>query len=247
MSQAPSMPMFWGDFFGKTAGMTFEAEWAYCKLLARTWQRNAVPYPDNDSQIARALGLSVTRWKRLRPEVETFFDLSGGNWRNFRLEKEFQRVKEISAKRQDAGSRGGAAKALNGHKTTLVNASVLPQAELEQKATTHTQTQTQEDSGSSLRSDPAAPTNGAAKPDPLKAMFDSGVQLYTAAGISEKQARKLLAKQRQEFGIAAVISAIKAADAEMATEPISFVAACLSRSKAASKRNREGFGSPGFA
>jgi len=50
------MPMWWGDFFNKTDHLSNAEQWAYAKLLAKTWLRNCTPFPDNNKDLARYSG-----------------------------------------------------------------------------------------------------------------------------------------------------------------------------------------------
>jgi len=103
-----------------------------------------------------------------------------------------------------------------------------------------------EDSVSSLRSETAADEP---PDDPVKQIFDRGLALYVAAGMAAGNARKLIGKQRQEFGNTAMLAAIGACETEMASDPVSFIAACLVRGSPirGSPSKVRSFGAPGFA
>lgn len=107
MSTFPSMPMWWADFFSKTDHLSNAEQWAYAKLLAKTWMRNARPFPDDDRDIARALNLSQRQWAKIKPRIAPFFDLSDGTWRQQRLESEHLFVAERAQKSRSNGMRGG--------------------------------------------------------------------------------------------------------------------------------------------
>ncbi|MEW6626568.1 MAG: hypothetical protein AB1431_07250 [Pseudomonadota bacterium] len=69
---------------------------------------------------------------------------------------------------------------------------------------------------------------GAAQPvDPVKIMFDSGVDLITSAGKSQGAARAWLGKARKDHGVEAVIAALGRAKREGAIDPIPFMEGCL--------------------
>jgi uncharacterized protein YdaU (DUF1376 family) len=107
MSQLPSMPMWWADFFSKTDHLSNDEQWAYAKLLAKTWLRNCQPFPDNARNLARLLDLTTEKWIKIRSRILPFFDLSGGTWRQLRLEKEWEFVQCRSAISQRNGRLGG--------------------------------------------------------------------------------------------------------------------------------------------
>jgi hypothetical protein len=74
-----------------------------------------------------------------------------------------------------------------------------------------------------------------AAPDPEKLMFDAGVQLLCGAGLSECNARSNLGRWKKNFGTAAVIAAIGAAQRTGAIEPVGYIDKCLRNA-----RNRSG-------
>lgn len=66
--------------------------------------------------------------------------------------------------------------------------------------------------------------NGTGKPvDPVKIMFDSGIELLTGAGKSVGNARSILGKWRKAHGTSAVIEALGKAQREGAIDPVSFI------------------------
>ena len=107
MSQLPSMPMWWGDFFNKTDHLSNAEQWAYAKLLAKTWLRNCTPFPDNNKDLARLLGLSSGQWIKIRPRIEGFFDLSERSWRNQKLETVWADVAKRMERSRENGKFGG--------------------------------------------------------------------------------------------------------------------------------------------
>ena len=107
MSQAPSMPLFSDAYLADTMHLSLEEHGAYLKLLMITWRNNGQPLPDDDTRISRMLGVTAAKWRaKLRPVLSPFFDLSGGVWRQKRLEKEWQITQEnIKRQRERAKSR----------------------------------------------------------------------------------------------------------------------------------------------
>lgn len=107
MSQFPSMPMWWSDFFNKTDHLSNEEQWAYAKLMAKTWIRNCKPFPDNAKDIARLLDMGEKRWLKIRPRIAPFFDLSDGTWRQLHLENVFLGVTQRAQTSRSNGALGG--------------------------------------------------------------------------------------------------------------------------------------------
>jgi uncharacterized protein YdaU (DUF1376 family) len=88
-----------------------------------------------------------------------------------------------------------------------------------------------EDSGSSLREKPVAPTRDAKPVDPKKAMYDRGVKLLMEAGMKESGARSFIAGHAKEYGDPAMLGALDAAELNNPVEPTSFIVRCLQNSR----------------
>lgn len=111
MSGVPFMPFFCGDYLKDTTGLSLEENGAYLKILMITWAQGGNPLPDDDGRMANHLSITRERWaKRLKPVLAQFFDLSGGTWRNERLEREWAKTQAKIAARKEAGARGGRAR-----------------------------------------------------------------------------------------------------------------------------------------
>lgn len=125
MSQAPAMPVFTDALIGDTTHLSAEEFGAYFLILCATWRNNAVPFPDDDHRLARICRMSEERWKkRIKPVLAGFFDLTGGAWRQKRLEKEWNLViKKLEANRLN-GTKGGRPKSLKEKETPKPNGSV---------------------------------------------------------------------------------------------------------------------------
>ena len=137
MSQLPAMPMWWSDFFTKTDHLTNEEQWAYAKLLAKTWLRNCKPFPDNDKDLARLLDMTEKRWLKIRPRIAPFFDLSEGTWRQERLENEFAFVAERAENSRRNGKQGGRPKSIKNN--NIENPAGSQQVTQTKPTHTHTQ------------------------------------------------------------------------------------------------------------
>jgi uncharacterized protein YdaU (DUF1376 family) len=108
MSSAPYMPFFCGDYLKDTTDLGLEEHGAYLMILINTWAKGGKPLPDDDARMAKRLGVTKDRWaKRLKPVLAPFFDLSGGTWRNERLEAEWDHAQKKIAARREAGEKGG--------------------------------------------------------------------------------------------------------------------------------------------
>lgn len=76
-------------------------------ILYATWRANGVPMADDDVVLARLCRMPLARWRKLRPTLAAFFDLSEGTWRQKRLEREWTRVAEAARVARENGARGG--------------------------------------------------------------------------------------------------------------------------------------------
>lgn len=139
MSQFPALPLWCADFFAKTDHLSNEEQWAYLKLMMKTWVRNCRPLDDNPQDIARLLGISQKRWLKMRHRLAPFFDLSDATWRQLRLEKEFQFVANRKAVSARNGARGGRPKTMQSN--GLENPTGSSQGGPIESTHTHTHTQ----------------------------------------------------------------------------------------------------------
>lgn len=107
------MPVFVDALVGDTLGLSAEEFGAYCLILFSTWRNNGVALVDDDKRMARICRMTEKRWReRIRPALIGFFDLSGGTWRQGRLEKEWNFVAKQVEQKRSAGKASAAAKLL---------------------------------------------------------------------------------------------------------------------------------------
>lgn len=111
MSQAPSMPMFVDAMLADTMHLTTEEFGAYHFILYATWRKNGDPLEDDAAMLARICRVSPAVWRKLRPILVRFFDVSDGTWRQKRLEREWAYVAERAERAKANGKRGGRPKA----------------------------------------------------------------------------------------------------------------------------------------
>ncbi len=225
MSQLPAMPVWWADFFNKTDHLSNEEQWAYLKLMAKTWVRNCRPIADNDADIARLLNMGIKRWRHIRARIEPFFDLSEGKWRQPHLENVFREASQRKELIVSKARLGGIAKAKK------INEMRLPGADPGHCPSTANQNQTQS------KKDSEAIASGVAEapPDPIKDLWDRGKAVLRNA----KSAGSLIGKLRQQHGDVIVLQAIVAAETELPSDPASFLVGCCNRAKANGHAKRQ--------
>lgn len=103
------LPLYVADYLTATTRLTTEQHGAYLLIIMDYW-RNGPP-PDDDAVLARITGLALARWRSQRMVIQAFFQISGKCWQHKRINAELERANRIAKSRQEAGKRGGEAKA----------------------------------------------------------------------------------------------------------------------------------------
>ena len=124
MSSPPFLPLYVGDYLADTQHLTAGEDGAYLRLLMCLWRAGGT-LPDDDVRLARFCKLTPAQWRRVKPAVMEFFDVSEGSISQGRLSAELQKYTVAVFQRREAGSRGGKAKALK-DKGTSVAVAMLP-------------------------------------------------------------------------------------------------------------------------
>lgn len=86
------MPLFIGDYLGDTQRLTTEQHGAYLLMIFDYWRNG--PLPDDDAALQQVTRLDRAGWKRNRPSLERFFEVSGGIWTHGRIEQEMANAVE---------------------------------------------------------------------------------------------------------------------------------------------------------
>jgi uncharacterized protein YdaU (DUF1376 family) len=125
MSAAPFMQLYVADYIGDTLHLTTEQHGAYLLLLMAMWRAGG-SLPNEEHKLARIVGLSPARWRRVGCDVLAFFEVSKTEITQKRLTKEIEKAKEKSSKRAEAGAKGGIAKSLKDKEAAVAIAANLP-------------------------------------------------------------------------------------------------------------------------
>lgn len=107
------MKFFPSDFLAETRCLTTEQSGAYVALLCQYWMAGG-RLPNDDGQLGRITGLTLSAWRKMRPTIETFFE---PGWRHQRLDAEIKDARERYDKKAAAGRAGGNARARNSSET----------------------------------------------------------------------------------------------------------------------------------
>lgn len=102
MPAFPYMRFFVGDYLGDTRHLSTLEHGAYLLLIMAYWQRGK-PLPNRDAELARIAGVSRPQWVKMRPTIEEFFDVSGGEFLHHRIEQEIHHSLDKSLKSKRAG------------------------------------------------------------------------------------------------------------------------------------------------
>lgn len=169
MSATPFMQMYWSDYFGDTRHLTCEQHGAYLQLLGSMWLAGG-SLQNDARKLAKITGCTASRWAKISPDVLAFFTVEGEVLTHKRVEFELQKAREKSIKRAEAGSLGGAAKALKAQASRVANATSLPKHPPDSESDSKPESQAEE-------SPPNPPNGGAADP-----IFEQAWNAYPEAG-----------------------------------------------------------------
>ena len=101
MSAPPYIPMWIGDYMADTRHLTTLEHGAYHLLIYAYWG-NEGPLPDDDTRLARIVGLSPREWAKARKTISEFFKIGGGQWRHNRIERELAKIRGRSQSNSEA-------------------------------------------------------------------------------------------------------------------------------------------------
>lgn len=83
------MPLYTGDWDGDTAHLSCEEDGAYGRLIRTYWRKG--PPADDDLTLSRIVRMDLRAWRKLRPTIESFFQVADGVWRHKRVDAELIR------------------------------------------------------------------------------------------------------------------------------------------------------------
>ena len=93
------MPLYIPDYLADTTRLTTEQHGAYLLLIMDYWRNG--PLPDDDAALANITRLQAAAWKKHRPTLARLFNITGGEWRHKRIDKEMQEAAENAKKYED--------------------------------------------------------------------------------------------------------------------------------------------------
>lgn len=101
MARFPALQWFPRDWIADTRHLTLEQRGAHHDLLMFAWCRPKPELPDDDADLARFLGITVGRWRKIRPAIESLWQVADGVWTHKRLTAEHAKAAEKSSKNSE--------------------------------------------------------------------------------------------------------------------------------------------------
>ena len=117
----PWMPFYVADYLRDTRRLTTAEHGAYLLLIMEYWTVGGLP--EDDSQLARIVGMTAAEWRKVRPTIQSFFH---DGWCHRRIDQELLKAEAKHLRRSEAGRRGGIASV--SAKQNSSNASTIAQA-----------------------------------------------------------------------------------------------------------------------
>ncbi|MBV1901071.1 MAG: DUF1376 domain-containing protein [Kordiimonadaceae bacterium] len=111
MAEFPSLPLFTDAYLADTLHLTTEEHGAYLLLLMCAWRTRGCSLRDDDKMLARIAGVSLSKWRRMRPGLVEFFSIDNGHWHQKKLSHVYETVSKKVARNRANGALGGKAKA----------------------------------------------------------------------------------------------------------------------------------------
>lgn len=232
MAEAPVFPLWTDAYLADTGHLSTIEHGAYMLLLMTMWRAGG-SLPNDDKMLARYARLTPAQWKRIKPTLWPYFQVSSDSITQGRLTDELNAVRRKS-KTQSNNARAKYRKNKEtGSATGEPNGSQnQPSISISKSISNNT---------SSLRSDDATGV-----PDPKKILFDE--ILPWLAEIENKppgQLRSLLGKWLKLCGddAKALLELCERTKAQARASPVEYITAALSRTKLSpTERNLEKLG-----
>jgi len=108
MSKRAWMPLYVGDYLGDTGHLTTAQHGAYLLLMMHYWRKGELP--DDDKQLAAITKLPLRIWIECRETLQAFFY---DGWKHKRIDAELAKMEKVSARRAEAGFKGGIRSAMS--------------------------------------------------------------------------------------------------------------------------------------
>jgi len=108
VSKRAWMPLYVGDYLGDTGHLSTTQHGAYLLLMMHYWRKGDLP--DDDKQLAAIAKLPLRLWLDSKETLQAFFY---DGWRHKRIDGELAKMEKVSARRAEAGFKGGIRSAMS--------------------------------------------------------------------------------------------------------------------------------------
>ena len=108
----PYQPVFWGDHYAETRGMTFMQSAIYLHLQGAYWS-NGGPLANEPESLARAVGCSLEEWHAHSSAVLKLFATRGCKIVHARLDAQIASANRFREGQKERGSKGGKASVIS--------------------------------------------------------------------------------------------------------------------------------------
>lgn len=213
---APAIPLFGDAYLADTRHLSLEEHGAYLQLLMIAWRTEGCCLPNDDARLARMLGVTAGRWRKLKPIVMAFWDLRDGNWYQGRLTKERQFVDEKRAKNKasaDARWEGQRIENKEDGECERISEGNAPPPPppLEEGS--------EDKSSGTVVPHPAS--------DFCKAVFDAGIIMLGVSGKTAPEARSIIGKWRKNLSDPDILDLLRLAESKNLSDPLAWLAAAV--------------------
>jgi len=99
------MPIFWGDYTRDTAHLSAAEHGAYLMLIGHYWT-SGKPLPNDDDRLARIARMTPREWKKTKPVLAEFFEITEQSWAHNRVERELSLARSRTERKAEAGRKG---------------------------------------------------------------------------------------------------------------------------------------------
>jgi uncharacterized protein YdaU (DUF1376 family) len=215
MSALPYHKRYHSDALAGMMPLTLEERGAYNTILDMIYDRGG-PLIDNERLLAGYMNCSIRKWRQIRESLLAKRKIRidrDGCISNQRAEKEIENQSKTHRKLIEAGAKGGRARVENEKKAN--ENSDGGEAELEL-------TLSRPQAISEARSQNNA-SKEASQADPVKELFDMGIEVLGGAGVAAKNARSLIGRWRGQAGDDEVIAALVDAKAKSISQPVEWI------------------------
>lgn len=225
------MPFYVADYLKDTQHLSTLEHGAYFKLILHAWTHDGV-IPADPIRLARVTGLTPKEWRSSADILLEFFDVCEGGYAHHRVERELVRSGGLIDQRRAAGRASADARKSQrkGNERGNENPTVVATSVVTEGATNEARKPNQSQSQSHSVTNVTADSDDFV--DPIKLLFDSGVDLLRASGIETARAKSIVGRWRQLGGDKQAQEAIVAAKQGHITNPVEWVPKYLDRRQA---------------